>query len=54
MLSQDKRLNAFASDMYRILCGIRKYWNDYNLDSDTEDDIRVVLNAIDGKEEDDE
>ena len=44
------RLIAAAPEMYRILCNIRDQLSDVDLDTDTEDDIHVILACIDGKE----
>ena len=44
------RLIASAPEMYKILCNICDQLCDVDLDTDTEDDIRVILARIDGKE----
>ena len=44
------RLIASAPEMYKILCNIRDQLCDVDLDTDTEDDIQVILACIDGKE----
>ena len=44
------RLIASAPEMYKILCNIRDQLSEVDLDTDTEDDIHVILACIDGKE----
>ena len=43
------RLIAAAPEMYKILCNIRDQLSEVDLDTDTEDDIHVILAYIDGK-----
>ena len=45
------RLIAAVPEMYRIIKVLYDYMSDYDLDSDTEDDICEILKFIDGKQE---
>ena len=45
------RLIAAVPEMYRIIKVLYDYMSDYDLDSDTEDDICEILKFINGEQE---